>query len=655
MLVYHAITSKFLNDMDEQTIVEQILEGFKSNGIHAPSGSEILSWRNSLVYMHMVLNHPTIPLGCGVAVEYKIPQSGNRVDFILTGLHGPVAGTKEPQRSAIIIELKQWETLAVASNMNDVIRVSTWVGGKTGDHPHPSYQAWSYTQMINKFNEAVETQQISLHPCAFLHNYHKTANDPLMDPRYTECLQLAPVFCHGEIPKLRSFICQHISLPDQGRVLGEIESGKIRPSKSLQDALAALLKGNPEFIMIDDQKVAFEKALSLALVARDTGAKHVLIVRGGPGTGKSVVAINLLVRLSNEELLCKYVSKNSAPRHVYATHLIANDHKKSYINGLFCGSGSFIDVAPNTFGALVVDEAHRLNEKSGLYCNLGDNQTKELISSARFSVFFIDEAQRVTFKDAGSILEIQKWADAAGAQVTVMDLTSQFRCNGSREYLEWVDEVLGLRTGEPDGGAIEAINYDFQVFDDPNELAKAITAKNEQRNKARMVAGYCWNWPKAGKSNPNHKDIVLPEFNFARSWNLASTTTWAIDAQSVDQVGCVHTSQGLEFDYVGVIIGNDLRFEAGTVITDAKQRAKTDQSLKGLGKLAKTAPQEAQALADEIIRNTYRVLMTRGQRGCYVFCTDKALGQYLKDRLAKVGAASSQTPTLATAGTVLEG
>jgi len=650
LLIYQGTTAKFIQDMDEQTVVEQLLAGFKSNGLSSPSGSELESWRNSLMYMASLLNHKTIPGQTGVAIEYRIPGSGHRVDFILTGLKRSGNAMKGPVHSAVIIELKQWQVLEVASNLNDVVRVRTRLGGSIRERPHPSYQAWSYAQLIEQFNEAVETRQIALHPCAFLHNYQKRPNDPLVDPRYSDYLDLSPAFCHGEIPKLRAFICQHITHPDQGRVLGEIESGKIRPAKSLQEALAQLLQGNPEFIMIDDQKVVFEQALSLARTARDTGKKQVLIVRGGPGTGKSVVAINLLVRLTHEDLLTKYVSKNSAPRNVYSNRLIASNHKKSYINHLFCGSGNFIDSPVNSFGALVVDEAHRLNEKSGLYGNLGENQTKELISSALFSVFFIDEAQRVTFKDAGSILEIRQQAEAAGAEVSIMELTSQFRCNGSREYLEWLDDILGV----PAAPTVHAIDYDFKVFDDPNALATAIAGKNQPGNKARLLAGYCWNWASAGKNNPEHKDIILPEYHFERSWNLSGTTTWAIDAESFDEVGCVHTAQGLEFEYVGVIIGDDLRFEGGRVVTDASRRARTDQSLKGLKQMARTAPAQAQALADEIIRNTYRVLLTRGQRGCYVFCTDKALGEYLKDRLAGLGAGNAHRPGPSAAGPFLE-
>ena len=343
------------------------------------------------------------------------------------------------------------------------------------------------------------------------------------------------------------------------------------------------------------------------------------------------MAVNLLVKLTNEDLLCKYVSKNSAPRNIYSSRLIANNYKKAYVNGLFCGSGQFIDAKPNSYGVLIVDEAHRLNEKSGLYSNLGENQIKELITAARYSVFFIDEAQRVTLKDAGSIKAIQYWAELAGAEVTMLDLTSQFRCNGSREYLDWIDDLLGIQAS--DQSEVNSLDYEFKVFDNPNELADAIKAKNEISNKSRLLAGYCWNWVTTNKNNPRHNDIVIQEWGFERSWNLSSTATWAIDSDSIEQVGCIHTSQGLEFDYAGVIIGDDLRFENGDVITDSEKRARTDQSLVGLKKLAQTDPVEAKRVGAEIIRNTYRVLLTRGQKGCYIYCTDNALAAHIKQRL----------------------
>jgi DUF2075 family protein len=483
--------------------------------------------------------------------------------------------------------------------------------------------------MIEDYNEAVRDDQIVLLPCAYLHNYYaEPEGDPLFDPRYAESLEGAPAFCAGDVFKLRAFICKHVMRGDDGAILFRIESGRLKPSKSLQDALSGMLDGNDEFVMIDDQKVVFETAVELARASQSDGRKRVMIVRGGPGTGKSVVAVNLLVRLTAEQMVAQYVSKNSAPRNVYSQLLRSRNRKKAYIDNMFKGSGAFVDMKVDSFDALVIDEAHRLNEKSGLYGNLGDNQTRELIDSARFSVFFIDESQRVTLKDAGNEAEIRLLAQRAGAEIVDMELRSQFRCNGSDAYLEWLDDALGIRpANDPD---FTGFDYDFRVFDDPNEMMAAVAERNSERNKARVVAGYCWEWPTGTRASRAAGHVAIPEHGFAHSWNLESTTTWAIDEDSVDQIGCVHTCQGLEFDYVGVIIGDDMRLEAGRIVTDRSKRARTDASLKGIGTLARTDAERAERIADDIIRNTYRVLMTRGMKGCYVFCTDSALADYLR-------------------------
>jgi len=177
------------------------------------------------------------------------------------------------------------------------------------------------------------------------------------------------------------------------------------------------------------------------------------------------------------------------------------------------------------------------------------------------------------------------------------------------------------------------LGYDFKVFDDPNELMSVISEKNKINNRARMVAGYCWNWITSGKNRSDVFDINLPKYNFHKSWNLSNTQTWAIDPASINEIGCIHTSQGLEFDYVGVIFGQDMRFEDGKIMTDYSKRARTDNSLRGIKIMASNYPEKAQKIADKIIRNTYRTLMTRGQKGCYIFCEDKALGKYIREKL----------------------
>jgi DUF2075 family protein len=217
----------------------------------------------------------------------------------------------------------------------------------------------------------------------------------------------------------------------------------------------------------------------------------------------------------------------------------------------------------------------------------------------------------------------------APVQRSEADLLSQFRCNGSDGYLTWLDDALGIKPAEE---PVADLDYDFRVFDDPNALFEAIAEKNAASGKSRVVAGYCWEWDSDKRSNPNHHDIVLPDHDFRKSWNLASTATWAVDDNSLDQIGCVHTAQGLEFDWVGVIIGDDLRFEDDRLFTDHTKRAKSDASLKGIKSLAKSDPSRAHRIADEIIRNTYRVLMTRGMRGCYAFCTDPGVADYLRSR-----------------------
>jgi hypothetical protein len=333
--------------------------------------------------------------------------------------------------------------------------------------------------------------------------------------------------------------------------------------------------------------------------------------------------------LTSKEGVVHYISKNSAPRNIYSSKL-KGSITKSHIDNLFKGSGNFHNADKNTFDALVVDEAHRLNKKSGLFKNLGENQIKEIINASKFSIFFIDESQRVDIFDIGRKEEIEKHANKLGAKIEVMQLESQFRCNGSDGYLSWLDDVLDIKkTANFDGFGKQ---YDFKVIDNPNDLKKIILEKNKINNKARLVAGYCWNWLKDGKNKTHIYDINLPEFDFSMSWNLGNTLTWAIDEESVNEVGCIHTSQGLEFDYVGVIIGDDLRYENG-IVTDFTKRARTDNSLKGIKTLAKENIKKANAIADEIIKNTYRTLMTRGQKGCYIYCTDKKLAEYFKKRL----------------------
>jgi hypothetical protein len=572
--------------------------------------------------MYKVIQSDDIPNNSGIAIEFKIPSTSKRVDFIISGKNN------NQESSVVIIELKRWDEVYKVDGKDGII--STPLGRGLHETIHPSYQAWSYCNLIKDFNATVQEESIEIIPCAFLHNLDLEKNPEIIDDSYSFYTEKAPLYSKGEVLRLRRFISKFIKYGDNRELLYKIDNGKLKPSKSLQDSLVGLISGNDEFTLIDDQKVVYEEALRLAVKSRGEKKKRVLIVEGGPGTGKSILAVNLLVYLTKKGMVVHYVSKNSAPRNVYSAKL-KGTRTKSHIDNLFKSSGVFYNCDKNTFDALIIDEAHRLNEKSGMFKNYGENQIKELINSSIFSIFFIDESQRINIFDIGKKMEIEKYAKLYHAKIKKMTLESQFRCNGSDGYLAWIDDILEIQKTANFNGFED--DYDFRVIDNPNKLKDLIFEKNKINNKSRLLAGYCWDWNKDTRNKSDIHDIKISKYGFSMSWNLNNTSTWSIDKNSVSEIGCIHTSQGLEFDYVGVIIGLDLRYENGKITTDFTKRAKTDQSLRGIKKLAKNNPEKADKIADEIIKNTYRTLMTRGQKGCYIFCCDSGLQSYIKSRI----------------------
>lgn len=621
MIIYSGSKADFMVQVEEDTIAYTIRDNILEKMHRKTPDAEFRSWVNSLEYMYKVLNDDGIPRNSGIAIEYNLPNTAKRVDFLVSGY--------DAKRSAnvVIIELKQWEKLNKVEGLDAL--VETFTGGRERRVVHPSYQAWSYAEMIRDYNEYAQIAGVNLWPCAYLHNYMREQDDPLDDPIYKDYLDEAPAFAKGDVRKLREFIKRVVETGDDSEILYEIDNGRIKPSKSLQDAIVGMLESNPEFNLIDDQKVVFERIMELSRQCERDGKKRVLIATGGPGTGKTVIAMNLLARLTQEGVFVQYCSKNSAPRTVYAKKLKGH-RTKSSIDNMFKGSGAYVDAPRNAVGVVLADEAHRLNEKSGLYGNQGINQIHEIIHAARLSVFFIDECQRVTVKDIGSVGEIKRWAAVNGAEVYEEELTSQFRCNGSDGYLAWLDDVLEIR--ETANYDIEGIDYDFEVLDSPDEMRQKVIERNQGSNKSRILAGYCWNWPRAGRADTNAHEITIGDFEI--SWNLDGGEAFALSPTSINEAGCIHTTQGLEFEYVGVIIGDDLRYEGDHVVTDYTKRAGTDQSIKGLKKMEREDPKHALKLADEIIKNTYRTLMTRGMKGCYVYATDPNLRSYLKERSA---------------------
>lgn len=613
MIVYHKTKEGFCNDILTNDIDNIILNALIDKTGKSVGQAELNSFRNSLMFINNVVSDSGIPKDCNISIEYHIPQTSKRVDFIITGNDGQ-------KDHVIIIELKQWQEAEI-TDKDGVLKTRFKHGIQ--ETAHPSYQAYSYACLLNSFNAIIEQEDIRLHPCAYLHNY--TQDDVITNSFYQQYLNQAPVFLKSDAKKLIEFIKQFIKYGDNSNILYRIENGEIRPNKSLVDALSGMMKGNQEFVMIDDQKIVFETAKKLAFTSRPEN-KNVLIVEGGPGTGKSVVAINLLVQLTQMGKLAQYVTKTAAPRDVYF-HKLVGDKKKVELKQLFVGSGSFMNTPPNVFNALIVDEAHRLTEKTG-FLRQGKNQIQEILESSLFSIFFIDENQRVHIDDYGDIAIIEQFAKERGINTHRLSLESQFRCNGSDGYLAWVDNALQIR--DTANTTLKDIVYDFKVLDNPLELQELIYKRNiETNNRARLVAGYCWPWN--SKKDTKAFDITFENSAFQMKWNMMDYGgTWIIDPNSVTEAGCIHTAQGLEVDYIGVIIGDDLIVRNGVVLVDPTKRDKSDKTIFGYKKLMKENPNDTKELVRAIIKNTYRTLMTRGMKGCYIYCTDKETREYFK-------------------------
>lgn len=625
MIIYQNTKSGFIRSTRENSIFDEIRDSYRDRIGRRPAEAEVRSWESSLQFMANVLDDRSLPDNASVAVEFQIPSSSKRIDVLLSG----ISETGEP--SLVVVELKQW-SWSEATDKDGIVRAERY-GGHDTDGPHPSYQAWSYAELLRGFNTSCEEsrpEHVVVHPCAYLHNHGVDGADKsIRSSFYERYLEAAPVFLKGpaEQKALRDFIARHIKKGDDGSVVELVDSGTIRPSKELAKEVLNLLKGNPSFVLIDEQKTVFEHVKKLAVEPPRPGAKHVVIVKGGPGTGKSVVAVNLLAELTGRRLLSIYVSKNAAPRQIYEAELTGTFTKKR-ISNLFKGADWAWESPENAFRCILVDEAHRLRQKSGLYGNQGENQIMELIRAGEVTVFFIDDAQRITTQDVGSVEEICRQAERLGVPVDIMTLPSQFRCGGSDGYLAWIDNQLGIR--ETAVQTLEGIDYDFRVYDSATDMLEEIRRlnKNHGGDGARVVAGYCWDW--VSKKDPEAVDIVLND-GFSMCWNFArSGGLWLAMDRQVTQVGCIHTVQGLEIPYIGVIIGPDLIVRDGEIITDFHARAKTDASIKGLKSMEKTAPERARSIGNEIIRNTYRVLMTRGIKGCFVYSEDHETREWFR-------------------------
>lgn len=642
MIIYQNSKAGFVNDVDNNDLQPKLEAGFKSKTGSIPADRSV--WASEYAQFSGVLRKSQISDEIQVAIEYHLSSIGrSRIDVLLAGNDGNTD-------NGLIIELKAWDK-AEATDIENMVFAPV-AGGSIKQHP--SLQARQYKGMIMRFNHDILEKGIQLYPSAYLFNLRRRNPEPLEDSRYKDLLIESQLFLADDVSRLRTYFEELIPKKTNNDVLFLLDQGRWRPADELISRVESMLEGNEEFQLIDEQNEAFQIIRHQVLGEKDITHRHVFVVEGGPGTGKSVIAVRLLAETLKRKRMAFFVAPNMAFREALINSLSKGDKRyREDGQSLFKSSWSFHQAdyrKDERSEILVVDEAHRLKDKAYQY--KGKSMVEDMVRSARISIFFIDESQIVSWNDTGSINSIKAAADKFKANFhSTLKLTSQFRCNGSTGYLNWLDDVLQIRsTGNYDNWGDG--QYEFRVFDRADELYKALKEKNTD-NKARLVAGYSWEWPSKGRERGTLAKHVQVD-GLSLSWNYAGES-WAASKDGIEQAGCIHTIQGLEFDWIGVLIGDDLFYNEGKVLGDPNKRARTDKSLHGWKKdfkKAKNNPEIQNTVmgrVNHIIKSTYRVLLSRGRRGCYVWCKDKALSAYLKERVALAKAVGHKSvPTLVT-------
>jgi hypothetical protein len=623
MRLYSGTTKSLIEDSTFNHIAPKLTDAFFNEFRYRPSVAEVNSWNNSLRAISQVFQAAAL-LDHGVLLELQLPLTSKRLDCLVTGYDGQ----KAP--NAVIIELKQWSGCKGASGKNEV---ATFVGGNVRDVLHPSVQVGQYMTYLTDCHTAFQGDDgISAHACSYLHNYSPINDDPLFLPQFAEQIRRSPVFTADHVPDLTEFLDKRIHHADSGEVAAKVEKSKYSPSKKLLDHVAKLIKGKPEYVLLDEQLVVYDKVVEAATQGVKGKKKVAIIVRGGPGTGKSVIAMNLLGDLSGIGLNAHYVTGSraftSTIREIVGTRGAA---QVRYFN-------SYMGAEVNVIDVMIADEAHRIRETSNNRFTPKIKQSKlpqiqELLKASRTSVFFIDDNQIVRPGEIGSTDYIKAEAEKLNCDVCEFELEAQFRCAGSDAFVSWVNNTLGIQR-TPHVMWNQADEFDFKIMPTPQALEDAIRERLG-KNTARLTAGFCWPWSNPKSDGTLVEDVLISEY--ARPWNAKSDSghlaagipkesLWAYDSGGVNQIGCVYTAQGFEFDYVGVIFGPDLVYYPEVADWKGDKTKSYDTVVKRSGDRF-----------TQMVKNTYRVLLTRGMKGCYVHFMDKNTENFFRSRMERTG------------------
>ena len=584
-------------------------------GVHV-SPAERRSWSRSLT----VLAQDLVDAGLEkveMLVEYQLPLTNKRADVVLAGTH-PRTG----EDSFVVVELKQWTRARSYDGSPTLVSVEH-LGQPV---LHPGLQVAGYCEYIADFLGVLAHSRNPVRGAAYLHN--------AVDHDVNDLFALPPtdqsrIFTTQRRGQFLDYLRTHLAPASGAAAADRFLTSSVRPSRHLLQYAAQELQERSHFTLLDEQRTAYELVMHAVERARSSDRKRVVVVSGGPGSGKSVIALSLLGELARQG---RTVLHATGSRSFTQTLRRYAGRGATRLQNMFKYFNQFMTAERNGIEVLICDEAHRIRETSvnrftrRELRGSGRLQLDELIAAARVPVFLLDEHQVVRPGEMGSVEVITRYAEQLGLEVDVVSLHAQFRCGGSEEYERWVLNLLGLEGGEPTVWTGDG-RFDVRLADSPAQMEAFLAMKQQAGETARIAAGYCWPW-----SDPAPDGTLVPDVrigDWARPWNLKSERSiggapgsayWATDPAGFGQVGCVYTAQGFEYAWSGVIIGPDLVARGGRLVT--RRAASHDPALRR----TKAVSDEE---ADRLIRNTYKVLLTRGMRGTMIYSTDTETRDYL--------------------------
>jgi hypothetical protein len=498
---------------------------------------------------------------------------------------------------------------------------------------HPSAQVGQYSNYLAAVHSAFKST-INLSACSYLHNYIYHEDDALVDPKFDKLRDNFPLFFKNDRNDLTAFLLLKLEKGDGLPTLEKIIDGNYQPSKKLMVEVGNVLKSKSPYILLDNQLVIFDKVKTLVENAAASNLKSAVIVKGGPGTGKSVIALHLLTHFLKEGKISHYATGSKAFTETFRDMFGRKSHE------IFKYFNNYQEAKKDTLDLLICDEAHRIRESSAnRYTKTTAKklpQLYELLKAAKVTVLFIDDNQIVRPGEIGSIEYVKQYALSKNVNVIEFELESQFRCNGSDGFINWLNNTLSIKnTANVIWKEADSSTFDFRIMKSPMELEKEIRHKVENGDTARIVAGFCWPWSNPDSSGNLISDVKIGDYQ--RPWNakpisglrlahgIPRASLWATDPNGIEQIGCVYTAQGFEFDYVGVIVGKDLLYNFEESSWLGNTSVSHDQTVKR---------DKTHFLS--YIKNTYKILFTRGMKGCYVYFEDKETELFFKSRMEKI-------------------